>query len=139
MEWFRLQEGRIALSEVAARPPGAQFTSLLSYAHDTDMYGAWARLEILGTFDPPLRRHAVGAVYLRGQGRGVVRGVHGLETLQHELGDLVVEARLPVEGQPRSESYEGEGYVIIRHEDTEVVAAALRRVVDVARIELGET
>ena len=138
MEWFRLREGRIALSEVAARPPGAQFTSLLSYAHDTDMYGAWARLEILGSFDPPRRRHAVGAVYLRGQGRGVVRGVHGLDILQNELGDLVVEARLPEEGQPRSESYEGEGYVILRHEDTEVVAAALRRVVEVARVELRE-
>ena len=136
MEWFRLREGRIALSEVAARPPGAQFTSLLSYAHDTDMYAAWARLEILGDFDAPQRRHAVGAVYLRGQGHGVVRGVHGLDMLQRELGDLVVEARLPREGQPRSESYEGEGYVILRHDDTEVVAAALRRVVEVARVEM---
>ena len=95
MEWFRLSEGRIALSEVAARPPGAQFTSLLSYAHDTDMYAAWARLEIFGEFDPPERRHAVGAAYLRGQGQGVVRGVHGLDVLQRELGALVVEARLP--------------------------------------------
>ncbi len=137
MEWFRLREGRIALSEVAARPPGAQFTSLLSYAHDTDMYAAWARLEIFGHFDPPERRHAVGAAYLRGQGHGVVRGVRGLDTLQHELGDLVVEARLPREGQARSESYEGEGYVILRHEDTEVVAAALRRVVEVARVEMS--
>jgi hypothetical protein len=136
MEWFRLREGRLALSEVAARPPGAQFTSLLSYAHDVDMYDAWARLEILGEFDVPQRRHAVGAVYLRGQGAGVVRGVHGLETLQRELGDLVVEARLPHEGQPRSESYEGEGYVILRHHSTEVVAAALRRVAEVARIEM---
>jgi hypothetical protein len=136
MEWFRLREGRLALSEVAARPPGAQFTSLLSYAHDVNMYNTWARLEILGEFDVPQRRHAVGAVYLRGQGVGVVRGVHGLETLQHELGDLVVEARLPHEGQPRSESYEGEGYVILRHEQTEVVAAALQRVAEVARIQM---
>ncbi len=136
MEWFRLREGRIALSEVAARPPGAQFTSLLSYAHDTDMYTAWARLEILGDFDPPQRRHAVGAAYLRGQGQGVVRGVHGLDVLQQELGALVVEARLPSEGQRRSEGYEGEGYVILRHADTEVVAAALRRVVEVARVEM---
>jgi hypothetical protein len=136
MEWFRLREGRLALSEVAARPPGAQFTSLLSYAHDVDMYAVWARLEILGEFDPPQRRHAVGAAYLRGQGTGAVRGVHGLETLQRELGDLVVEAHLPQEGQPRSESYEGEGYVILRHPDTEVVAAALRRVVEVARVEM---
>ena len=136
MEWFRLREGRLALSEVAIRPPGAQFTSLLSYAHDVDMYMAWARLEILGEFDAPERRHAVGAAYLRGQGSGHVRGVHGLETLQAELGDLVVEARLPREGQPRSTSYEGEGYVILRHHDTDVVEAALRRVVEVARVEM---
>jgi len=123
---------------VAARPPGAQFTSLLSYAHDADMYTVWARLEILGEFDPPQRRHAVGAVYLRGQGHGVVRGVHGLETLQHELGDLVVEARLPHEGQPRSESYEGEGYVILRGDDTDTVAAALRRISEVAIVEMSD-
>ena len=34
MEWFRKPTGDIALSEVAARPPGAQFTSLLSFAHE---------------------------------------------------------------------------------------------------------
>jgi phosphoribosylaminoimidazole carboxylase (NCAIR synthetase) len=136
MEWFRLREGRIALSEVAARPPGAQFTSLLSYAHDIDMYSAWAALEVFGRFEPPERRYAVGAAYLRGQGTGVVRGVHGLDTLQHELGALVVEARLPREGQARGEGYEGEGYVILRHDDTDVVAAALRRVVEVARVEM---
>ncbi len=136
MEWFRLREGRIALSEVAARPPGAQFTSLLSYAHHTDMYTAWAGLEIFGHFDPPERRYAVGAAYLRGQGQGVVREVRGLDTLQHELGGLVVEARLPNQGQARSEGYEGEGYVILRHEDTDVVASALRRVVEVARVEM---
>ena len=139
MEWFRLREGRVALSEVAARPPGAQFTSLLSYAHDADMYEAWARLEILGEFDPPERRHAVGAAYLRGQGRGVVRAVRGLETLQRELAELVVESRIPRPGQPRSESYEGEGYLILRHDDTAVVAAGLQRIVEVARVELAET
>jgi biotin carboxylase len=136
MEWFALDGGGTALSEVAARPPGAQFTSLLSYAHDTDMYDAWARLEILGEFAAPERSYAVGAAYLRGQGVGVVRAVHGLETLQHELGDLVVEARIPQPGQSRSNTYEGEGYVILRHPDTAVVESGLRRVVDVARVQL---
>ncbi|NND44744.1 MAG: ATP-grasp domain-containing protein, partial [Xanthomonadales bacterium] len=36
MEWFQLRNGRIAISEVGARPPGAQITSLLSWAHDLD-------------------------------------------------------------------------------------------------------
>jgi biotin carboxylase len=137
MEWFRLSGDRVAISEVAARPPGAQFTSLLSYAHDVDMYAAWARLEIFGDFTPPQRRYAVGAAYLRAQGSGAVAEVRGLDTLQAELGELVVEARVPQPGQRTSDTYEGEGYVILRHPDTAVVEAALHRVVDVARVELA--
>ena len=137
MEWFRRSNGEIAISEVAARPPGAQFTSLLSYAHDADMYAAWARLEIFDEFSPPERRYAVGAAYLRGQGSGAVVGIHGLDILQRELGDLVVEAQLPREGQQSSGTYEGEGYVILRHPETSVVEAGLGRIVEVARVELG--
>jgi len=138
MEWFRRPEGAVAISEVAARPPGAQFTSLLSYAHDIDMYAAWAHLEIFGTFAAPERRYAVGAAYLRGQGDGAVVAVHGLDTLQRELGDLVVEAVVPHRGQAPTGTYEGEGHVVLRHPDTAVVEAALRRVVEVVRVELGD-
>jgi hypothetical protein len=138
MEWFRRPDGAVAISEVAARPPGAQFTSLLSYAHDIDMYAAWARLEIFGTFAAPERRYAVGAAYLRGQGDGAVVAVHGLDTLERELGDLVVEAVVPHPGQAPTGTYEGEGHVVLRHPDTAVVEAALRRVVEVARVELGD-
>jgi hypothetical protein len=137
MEWFRRDDGTIAISEVAARPPGAQFTSLLSYAHDVDMYAAWARLEIFDEFSPPERRYAVGAAYLRGQGSGRVIAIHGLDVLQRELGDLVVEAQLPQEGQTPSGTYEGEGHVILRHPETSAVEAGLRRVVEIARVELG--
>ncbi|TMB90806.1 MAG: ATP-grasp domain-containing protein, partial [Chloroflexi bacterium] len=136
MEWFRRPDGSVMISEVAVRPPGAQFTSLLSYAHDVDFYSAWARLEIFGDFVVPERRWAVGAAYLRGQGTGAVSAVHGLDVLQHELGELVVEARMPEPGQHPSGTYEGEGYVIMRHPDTAVVERALRRVVEVARVEL---
>ena len=109
MEWFRRSNGEIAISEVAARPPGAQFTSLLSYAHDADMYAAWARLEIFDEFSPPERRYAVGAAYLRGQGSGAVVGIHGLDILQRELGDLVVEAQLPREGRAVLRHLRGRG------------------------------
>lgn len=44
MEWFRRSNGAVAVSEVGARPPGAQFMSLISYAHNVDFYNAWARL-----------------------------------------------------------------------------------------------
>ncbi len=137
MEWFRRPDGSLAVSEVAARPPGAQFCSLISYANDFDFYRAWAQAVVYETFDPPKRRFAAGAAYLRGQGRGRVKAIHGLDTLQKEMGGLVVEAHLPSGGQPPSDSYEGDGYVILRHPETSVVARALRRLVSVARIELA--
>src|SRR5918995_372796 len=129
MEWFRRPDGSVAVSEVAARPPGAQISSMLGYVHDVDFYRAWAELVLLGRFDPPERHYAAGTAYLRGQGRGRVRAVHGADELQREIGQLVVEARLPDVGQPAASGYEGEGYVIVRDPDTEVVRDALRRIV----------
>ncbi len=137
MEWFRRPDGSVAISEVGARPPGAQFTTLLSVAHDTDMYKAWSRLVTTDEFTPPAREYAAGAAYLRGQGKGVVKAVHGLEQAQREMGELVVDVKLPKQGQQRSTSYEGEGYAILRHPRTEVVAEALKRLVQIVKVELG--
>ena len=138
MEWFRRPDGSVAVSEVAARPPGAQLTSMHGYAHDMDMYRSWAELVVLGRFEPRERRYAAGTVYLRGMGKGRVRAVHGVDELQGELGHLVVESRLPQPGQPASTTYEGEGYVIVRDPDTAVVREALRRIVTGLRVELVE-
>ena len=137
MEWFRRPDGTIAISEVAARPPGAQFTSLLSYAHDTDFYRAWARLVAFDEFAVPERRYSTGAAYLRGQGQGRVVNVVGLEQAQKELGELVVEAKLPQPGQTPSGSYEGEGHVILRHADSDVVLDGLRRLVQLIQVHLA--
>src|SRR2546421_2570110 len=70
MEWFRRPDGTVAVSEVGARPPGAQITSMLCYAHDFDLYSAWARLMTDGTFDPAERRWSAGTADRRGQGAG---------------------------------------------------------------------
>jgi hypothetical protein len=137
MEWFARADGSIAISEVGARPPGAQFTTLLSFAHDLDFYRAWAELMVHETFRPPARNWSVGALFLRGQGGHRVARVTGVEALQRELGELVVQGRVPRPGQPKSESYEGEGYVIVRHEETEVVRAALQRALELVRVEMA--
>ncbi len=137
MEWFRRPNGSVAVSEVGARPPGAQITSMLCYAHDFDLYTAWARLMIDGTFDPPERRWSAGTVYLRGQGAGQVRAVHGLDRLTPEVSALVVDSRMPRPGQPSSGSYEGDGFITVRHPDTAVVTAALKELVTTVRVELG--
>jgi hypothetical protein len=138
MEWFRRPDGSVAISEVAARPPGAQLTSMHGYAHDFDLYRAWAELVVLGTFQPRERNFATGTAYLRGMGHGRVRTVHGVEAMQSQVGHLVVEARLPQPGQPAGTDYLGEGYVIVRDPDTGTVADALRRIVGGIRVELAE-
>jgi hypothetical protein len=137
MEWFRRPDGSVAVSEVGARPPGAQITSMLCYAHDFDLYSAWCRLMVDGTFDPPERKWAAGTVYLRGQGAGQVRGVHGLDALPPAVTSLVVDSRLPQPGQQSSGSYEGDGYLTIRAPETEVVTAALKQIVSTVKVELG--
>jgi hypothetical protein len=137
MEWFRRPDGTVAVSEVAVRPPGAQITSMLCYVHDFDLYSAWARLMLDGSFTPPHRAWSAGTVFPRGQGSGRVRAVHGLRQLPDELRSMVVEARLPEPGQLSSASYEGDGYIIVRHRDTAVVTDALRRLVTSVRVELS--
>jgi hypothetical protein len=137
MEWFRRPDGSVAVSEVGARPPGAQITSMLCYAHDFDLYRAWAQLMMNGTFEPPVRQWAAGTVYLRGQGAGRVRAVHGLDRLPTWVADLVVDSRLPPPGQASSGSYEGDGYITIRDRRTASVTAALKELLTTVRVELG--
>lgn len=138
MEWFLRADGSIAISEVAARPPGAQFMTLLSWAHDFDFYRAWAELVIFGRVAIPPRRYATGAAYLRAQGDGTkIAAVEGIEQARAELGDLVVESKLPQPGQAPTGTYEGEGYVIVRHQETHVVQRALERLVGLVRVRLA--
>jgi ATP-grasp domain len=142
LEWFRRPDGSIAIGEVAARPPGAQFMTLMSYVTDTDLYRAFAQLMVFETFAPPLRKFAAGAAYLRGQGGSgaageVVKAVHGLESIRHQLGDLIVESRLPTLGKAPNQSYEGDGFIIVRHPDTAVVTQAVQQIVRTVRVEVG--
>lgn len=137
MEWFRRRDGSVAIGEVGARPPGAQFTTMIARAHDIDFVRAWTRVMVFGAFDPPARKYAVGTAYLRGQGQGEVRAVHGLEPVASEVGALVCDWRLPWAGQRPTGSYEGEGFIMVRHPETAVVEDALRRIVSRIRVELG--
>jgi len=137
MEWFRRRDGSLAISEVGARPPGAQFMSLMSWAHDRNLYRAWAELMVFDRFDPPARPYASGAAFLRGQGKGKIVAVHGVTETAREVGNLAVEVRLPRKGQSPGGTYDGDGYVIVRHPRTDVVREALDRIVRTIRVELG--
>ncbi|MGQ0765562.1 MAG: ATP-grasp domain-containing protein [Gemmatimonadota bacterium] len=138
MEWFRRGDGSIAISEVAARPPGAQITTLMSRAHDFDLLREWSRAMILGQFNVPEREYAVGAAFLRGQGQGRIVKIMGAEVIQRQLGDMIVEAQMPATGATPSTSYEGDGYVIVRHRETARVEEAILAIVSTIRVVVRE-
>lgn len=138
MEWFRRDDGSLAIGEIAARPPGANIVRMTGFAHDADMYRAWARAVVDDAFDGPYeRKYAVGCAFLRGVGRGRVLRVTGADKAQEQVGRHVVEARLPQPGAPRSDSYEGDGYVIVRDPDTEVVKRAMQTVIETIQVQYG--
>lgn len=138
MEWFRRDDGSLAIGEIAARPPGANIVLANSYAHDADMYRAWARAVVDDAYDGPYeRKYAVGVAFLRGIGQGRVTNVTGVDRAQQRVGHLVVKAKLPSRGAPRADSYEGDGYVIVRDPDTDVVKSAVKTLIETIGVHYG--
>lgn len=138
LEWFRRPDGRVAVGEVGARPPGSRIFTALNWANDYDMYYAWIRLMILNQFTPPKeRKYAVGTAFFRGIGTGEVVAVHGLEGVLQDYRHLVVEANLPYVGQLRANHHDGEGYLMLRHPETRVVEQAILEIVSRVRVEIG--
>lgn len=137
MEWFRRKDGSIAISEVAARPPGAQFTTLISRACDIDVIRAWTRLMVYDEAIAPEIKYSSGAAYLRGQGEGRIIRVEGLQEIRAKYNDIITDIRVPKPGQEKSLSYEGEGYIILRHPEPQIVENALKEIVETVRVVLG--
>lgn len=135
MEWFQRPDGSLAIGEIAARPPGANISVMNGYAHDQDLYRAWVRAVVDGAFDGTWeRKYAVGTAFLRGMGRGRVAGVTGIGEVQKQLGPSVVEAKLPSIGAHKNDSYEGDGYIIVRDPSTEVVKRMLNTIIRTVRV-----
>ena len=136
MEWFQRADGSYAIGEIAQRPPGANITRMTGIAHDFDPYLAWARASVDDAFDGPHeRRWAVGCAFLRGMGRGRVSRIDGVHEAHVRTRKYVEEAKLPTIGAPKSDSYEGDGYVIVKDRDTATVKAALKTIVETVRVQ----
>lgn len=135
MEGFLLDEGGLSFTDATLRPAGARIGPMLAFAYDLDPYRAWARVTVDGRFDGPWeRRYAVGTIFLRGAGCGRVVQISGLDNVKQQLGPLLVDARLPRAGAPKSETYTGDGYITVRHPETRVVEDALESVARTVRI-----
>ena len=135
MEGFSDANGRVWFTDATLRPAGARIAPMLAHAYDIDPYRAWARVVVDGCFDGPWeRKYAVGTIFLRGTGAGVVQHVDGIERVTQEFKELLVDVRWPRIGVGKSLTYTGEGFVTVRHEQTEVIQDALRRTGELIKI-----
>jgi hypothetical protein len=102
--------------DATLRPAGARIAPMFGFACDVDPYHVWARIAVDGRLDGPLeRKYAVGTIFLRGVGSGVIEQVNTIEN------SLIVEAHWPRIGARKSPTYTGDGYVTVRHPDKAVV------------------
>ena len=139
MEWFEKEDGSLAIGEIAQRPPGANITRMTGLAHDVDAYRGWARAVVDDELDAPWhRKYAVGCAFIRGMGQGRVVNVTGIHETHEAVGKWIMEAKLPTLGAMKSDSYEGDGYVIVRHESTDAVRAMVKKIIETMRVHYAE-
>jgi hypothetical protein len=81
-----------------------------------------------------MRKFAVGTVFLRGAGSGIIESVAGVEVVEREFRDAVVDLRLPRVGANKAATYTGDGYITIRHPETAAVEEALDFISQTVRI-----
>ena len=128
MEWFFGQKG-LRFSEIGCRPPGVGAWDLYSAGNDLDLYRAWADAIVHGqVFTQPSRRFATGIVALRPDRDGRISGYTGIDEMQHQYGEWVIDAHLPDPGtptQPPEAGYMANAYVRMRHPDYDALKAML--------------
>ena len=135
MEWFEKDDGSLVIGEIAQRPPGANITLMTGLAHDIDPYRTWARAVVDHQIDARWqRKYAVGCAFVRGMGQGRIVNVTGVHEVHEAVGKWVVEAKLPTLGAQKADTYEGDGYVIVRHESTDAVRAMIKTIIETMKV-----
>ncbi|MGK0157367.1 MAG: hypothetical protein ACI9SE_004346, partial [Neolewinella sp.] len=90
--------------------------------------------------------YAVGAAYLRGQAKTkprpgdkplVIQAVHGLDEVQREFGEHIIDGKIPIVGAPQAQTYEGDGFLIVRHDDSDVARKIVQQIVSRVRVDVG--
>ncbi len=128
MEWFFGPKG-LRFSEIGCRPPGVGAWDLYSAGNDIDLYREWANAIVSGgTSAVPSRQHASGIVALRPSQDGSITGYSGVDELQQQHGEWVIDAHLPPPGtptQPVAAGYMANAYVRMRHPDYDTLRGML--------------
>jgi formate-dependent phosphoribosylglycinamide formyltransferase (GAR transformylase) len=128
MEWFFGPKG-LRFSEIGCRPPGVGAWDLYSAGNDFDLFREWANAIVHGaTSSAPSRRFAAGMIAVRPETDGHITGYSGVEELQSQFGEWVIDAHLPAPGtatQPVAAGYMANAYVRMRHPDYDALRSML--------------
>lgn len=137
MEWFYGPKG-LKFSEIGCRPPGIGMWDLYEAANEIDIYYEWAVAVLYGrTSRPASRKYAAGLITLRPDRDGQIRGYEGLEEVQRQYGEWILDAHLPSEGTPTQSvdaGYRANAWVRMRHPDYDTLRGMLDAVGETVRV-----
>ena len=116
MEWFERADGTPRDRRDRAASAGREHLADDGLAHDIDPYRAWARAVIDGELDAPWERKIRGRLRVPARhGTGPRRLASPACARANEaVGKCIAEAKLPAIGATKADSYEGDGYVVVR-------------------------
>lgn len=119
-EWFISPKG-LRFSEIGCRPPGVLTWDLYSAANDFDLYHEWAHSIVHGAPNAqPSRRYSAALVNFRPDRDGRIAGYSGLEKVQEQLGEWILDSHFPPPGtrtQPVEAGYMANAWMRLRHPD----------------------
>jgi carbamoylphosphate synthase large subunit len=137
MEWFFGPKG-LKFSEIGCRPPGVGAWDLYCVANDMDLYLEWASAVCYGhTRSRPSRRFSAGIIALRPDGDGYIGSYEGLQTIQEDYGQWIIDHHLPPEGtptQPVEAGYMANAWIRMKHPDYDELRTMLDRVGQVVQV-----
>jgi formate-dependent phosphoribosylglycinamide formyltransferase (GAR transformylase) len=120
MEWFFGPKG-LTFSEIGCRPPGVRAWDLYAAGNDIDIYREWAMAVVHGQPSQGLsRRFSAGIIALRPQHDGVIAGYAGLDRVQEQFGEWIIDFHLPPDGtptQPVEAGYMANAWIRLKHPD----------------------
>ncbi len=120
MEWFFGPKG-LKFSEIGARPPGVLQWDLYNFGNDMDLYREWAAALTHGrVLERKSRRFATGLLAKRPDRDGRIVGYSGMDAVQRQVGEWIIDAHLPPAGtptQPVEAGFMANAWVRMRHPD----------------------
>jgi formate-dependent phosphoribosylglycinamide formyltransferase (GAR transformylase) len=120
MEWFYGPKG-LKFSEIGCRPPGVGAWDLYCAANEMDVYGEWAMAIVHGRpAEFPSRRYSAGMIALRPTQDGRIAGYEGLEAVQRNYGEWIIDSHFPSPGtptQPVEAGFMANAWLRLRHPD----------------------